>query len=245
LGKVNEYYGEIRARNETGADLYFYGDIVSHDSWWNDPEDQWPEKVRAILYGIKGVSNMNIYINSGGGSCFAGMAIYHMLQRHSAHKTVYVDGLAASMASIIALVGDKVIIPADAWMMIHQPWSYAIGNADDMEKDARALRAIEEGMLNAYEKSAKKGVTREQLYSMMQNETWMTGNEAAKHFNIETSPAGKAAAWLGSDFYGRYKNMPEGFTPKPPSEYKSNENITAAKARLKLITTMTGRNKKT
>ncbi|WP_330594436.1 Clp protease ClpP, partial [Clostridioides difficile] len=65
---------------------------------------------------------MNIYINSGGGSVFAGMAIYNMLKRHEGFKTVYVDGIAASIASVIALAGDRVVIPQNAYFMIHKPW---------------------------------------------------------------------------------------------------------------------------
>ncbi len=207
MPKLTEYYGEIRAQTDDSADLFFYGDIVS--SWWGawDDDDQWPGKVKEFLDGIKGKSNLNIYINSGGGSV---MAIYNMLARHKAKKTVHVDGLAASMASIIALAGDRVIIPANAWLMIHQPWSYTWGNADEMEKEVKALRSIEQGMLNTYAAKGKQGVTRDQLFTMMKGETWLTGDEAAKYFNVEVAAASNAAAWLPSEHYGRYKNKPAG-----------------------------------
>lgn len=247
---ANDYYGEIRAKTETSADLYFYGDIVS--SWWGawDEEDQWPEKVRAFLDEIKGAQNLNIYINSGGGSCFAGMAIYNMLSRHKAYKTVYVDGLAASMASIIALCGNRIVIPANAWMMIHQPWSYVVGNADDMLTEAECLLKVEEGMLNTYCANTRPGIRRGEVEAMMKTETWLTGEDAAKYFNVETTPAGTAAAWIDSEHYARYKNMPQSAAdqnaPKLPAATTcSTKNdpavINAAKAKLRLSLSLSRR----
>ena len=125
----------LTVKNETltSADLYFYGDIVS-DWWgaWTDA-DQYPEAIRDFLKEQDGKA-LNIYINSGGGSVFAGLAIYNMLLRHKGFKTVYVDGMAASIASVIALAGDRVIIPKNAFIMIHKPWSWCDGNATDSAK---------------------------------------------------------------------------------------------------------------
>ncbi len=99
---------EIKNQTETSADLYFYGDIVS-DGWeaWTE-EDQYPEAVKNFLANQEG-KELNVYINSGGGSVFAGVAIYNIIRRHAqkAKVQIYVDGLAASIASVIAfaLVG--------------------------------------------------------------------------------------------------------------------------------------------
>ena len=104
---------EIKSYTDTSCDLYFYGDIV--DSWngaWDDT-DQYPEAIKSFLDEAKG-KNINIFINSGGGSVMSGMAIYNMLKRHKGYKTVYVDGLAGSIASVIALAGDKIVIPKNA-----------------------------------------------------------------------------------------------------------------------------------
>jgi len=248
-----EYYGEIRAKSATSADLYIYGDIVSRRPWYFSNESaeksdaQWPSKVRDLLAEIKDVTQLNIYINSGGGVCFAGMAIYNMLSRHKAYKTVYVDGLAASMASIIALVGDKVVIPANAWMMIHQPWTICWGNAGDIEKEIAALRSIEEGMLAVYMAKANHGVTKDEIFKMMEAETWLTGEEAAKYFNVETTSASNAAAWLESEHYGQYKNAPKEFTekaakPAPPAQPPSPK-LATAKDRLNLKLAIGGKRK--
>ena len=102
---------------------------------------------------------MNIYINSGGGSVFAGIAIYNMIKRHAAKANVkvYVDGLAGSIASILAFAGSEPPeIPSNAFLMIHNPWSYCEGNAEDMRKMADDLDQIKTGILNIYAEHLKE-----------------------------------------------------------------------------------------
>lgn len=198
---------QIKNFTETSADLYFYGDIVS--SWWGawDDTDQYPSAVRDFLNEAKG-KNLNIYINSGGGSVFAGMAIYNMLKRHEGFKTVYVDGVAASIASVIALAGDKVIIPANAYFMIHKPWTSGDGNANDFREIADILDKLEEGILNVYKEHLVDGVDIETIREMVANETWMTGEEAAQYFNVEVGQAIEAVAYSG-DMLEKFKNAPQ------------------------------------
>jgi ATP-dependent Clp protease, protease subunit len=198
---------QIKNFTETSADLYFYGDIVS--SWWGawDDTDQYPSAVRDFLNEAKG-KNLNIYINSGGGSVFAGMAIYNMLKRHEGFKTVYVDGVAASIASVIALAGDKVIIPTNAYFMIHKPWTSASGNADFFREVIDMLEKVEEGILNVYKEHLVDGVDIETIQEMMAQETWMTGDEAAKYFNVEVGQAIEAVAYSG-DMLEKFKNAPQ------------------------------------
>lgn len=149
---------KIKNQSEQSADVYFYGDIVSSE-WgkWEDT-DTCPEDVRDFLTQVEGVKNLNIYVNSGGGSVFAGLAIYNMLKRNSAFKTVHVDGLAGSIASVIAMAGDKIVIPSNAFLMIHKPWSGIVGNSDDMRKTADDLEQIEQGILNVYAENLKEGL---------------------------------------------------------------------------------------
>lgn len=187
----------LTVKNETltSADLYFYGDIVS-DWWgaWTD-SDQYPEAIRDFLKEQDG-KNLNIYINSGGGSVFAGIAIYNMLMRHKGFKTVYVDGMAASIASVIALAGDRVIVPSNAFLMIHKPWAACTGNADDCRKMAADLDAIETGIINVYKEHLAEGADIEDIQTMVTEETWLNGEEAAKYFNIEVGAAKEYAAKL-------------------------------------------------
>jgi len=198
---------EIKNSTETTCDLYFYGDIV--DSWWGawDDTDQYPEAIKNFLDGAKG-KDINIYINSGGGSVFAGMAIYNMLKRHQGYKTVHVDGLAGSIASVIALAGDKVIIPSNAYMMIHKPWSGLYGNSTELRDMADTLDKIEEGILNVYKENLAEDADMEVIKAMVNAETWLTGEEASKYFNIQVSESVNAVACT-SDYFNKYNKVPK------------------------------------
>jgi len=197
---------QIKNSTETSADLYFYGDIVS--SWWGayDDTDQYPESIKNFLDEAKG-KNLNIYMNCGGGSVFAGMAIYNMLKRHEGFKTVFVDGLAASIASVIVLAGDKVIIPSNAYFMIHKPLTDQRGNADDFREMANILDKIQEGIENAYAMHLKDGVDIKDVHKLVNAETWMTGLDAAKYFDFELSAEIKAVACAG-DSIKNYSSVP-------------------------------------
>lgn len=199
----------LTVKNETltSADLYFYGDIVS-DWWgaWTDA-DQYPEAIRDFLKEQDGKA-LNIYINSAGGSVFAGLAIYNMLLRHNGFKTVYVDGMAASIASVIALAGDKVIIPSNAFIMIHKPWADCEGNATDFRKMAEDLDAVESGIMNVYKDHIADGVDIADIQRMVDAETWLNGEEAARYFNIEVGAVKEYAAKVTETVSG-YGNVPK------------------------------------
>lgn len=202
------------------ADLYFYGEIVS--DWWGawDDLDQYPEAIRDFLTEHEG-KDLNIYVNSGGGSVFAGLAIYNMLLRHKGKKTVYVDGIAASIASVIALAGDEIIIPSNAFMMIHKPWNACCGNADDFRKMAEDLDAVETGIINVYKTHLAEGADIETVKELVAAETWLNGEEAAKYFNITVSEAKTYAAQLAGDVMNQYRNTPKEII-KPAQEVNDN-----------------------
>ena len=216
--KAVEKVGSLRMNSaDDKTELFFYGDICSAE-WdkWSD-EDRCPQNVADFLKNIDPMSPLDIYINSGGGDVFGGVAIYNQLRRHEGYVTVIVDGLAASIASVIAMAGDELIMLSGAQMMIHKPWSLCVGDAEEMQRTAELLDKIEENILDIYEKNAREGVTREQLRGLVNAETWMNGTEAAEVFNI-TVEQGKAAAACRSEFFDRYKNMPEIKEAIPPEE---------------------------
>ncbi|MEK4381168.1 head maturation protease, ClpP-related [Aeribacillus sp. FSL K6-2848] len=229
---------QIKNFTETSADLYFYGDIVS--SWWGawDDTDQFPSAVRDFLNEAKG-KDLNIYINSGGGAVFAGMAIYNMLKRHEGFKTVYVDGLAASIASVIALAGDKIIIPANAYFMIHKPWMMAIGNANELRDMADTLDTVEEGILNVYKEHLVDGIDIETIKEMMEQETWMTGEEAAQYFNVEVGQAIEAVAYSG-EMLDKFQNAPQQL--KQQLKNKKAQSLAEYRARLNFLRLKGGMN---
>lgn len=207
---------QVKNSTDTSADIYFYGDIVS--DWWGawSNEDQYPDAVKNFLADHKG-KQLNIYINSGGGSVFAGLAIYNMLKRHTGFKTVYVDGLAASIASVIALAGDKVVMPKTSMMMIHKPWSWTSGNSTDFRKLADDLDEIEKCILAVYEENLKEGIEMQTVINLVDAETWLTGEETANYFEIEFGEEKDVVA-CSSDFYEKYKNTPKRLTKEDDPE---------------------------
>jgi len=138
-----ESYVSIQNLTEQSADLYIYGVIVDNSEFRWDESDVMPKDVLEALEQVKNLKELNIYINSPGGSVFAGQAIYNILNRSQAKKVVYIDGVAASIASVIALAGDEIKVPSNAFMMIHKPWVLAIGNSDNLRKTADDLDDIQ------------------------------------------------------------------------------------------------------
>lgn len=202
---------EIKNQTEAAADLYFFGDINSESlGEWQKyyPDDKAPKDVQDFLDQLDGVSKINVHINSGGGSVFGGIAIYNILKRHNAEIVVYVEGLAASIASVIAMAGDKIIIPANAQMMIHKPSSITWGNADDMRKEADILDGCQKVILNTYMQHAKDGVTAEEINALIDAETWKNGEEWQEFFDIEVSEKSQATA-CESKYFDKYNNLPD------------------------------------
>lgn len=202
---------EIKNQTEAAADLYFFGDINSESlGEWQKyyPDDKAPKDVQDFLDQLDGVSKINVHINSGGGSVFGGIAIYNILKRHNAEIVVYVEGLAASIASVIAMAGDKIIIPANAQMMIHKPSSITWGNADDMRKEADILDGCQKVILNTYMQHAKDGVTAEEINALIDAETWKNGEEWQEFFDIEVSEKSQATA-CESEYFDKYNNLPD------------------------------------
>jgi HK97 family phage major capsid protein/ATP-dependent Clp endopeptidase proteolytic subunit ClpP len=128
------------------------------------------------LKKISDVKDLTIRINSPGGSVFEGLAIYNQLKSHRAYKTVFIDGLAASIASVIAMAGDQIIMPENALMMIHDPGGLVIGDAKDMRKMADTLEKVKDGIITAYMRKTK--LSSAEIAALMTDETWMTAQEA-------------------------------------------------------------------
>lgn len=163
-------------------ELYLYGEIRSDwYDWWNG---QIVESTTSANYVRKAVSEagevdeIKVYINSCGGSVDEGNAIYNILKRSTAEKTVYVDAFAYSVASVIAMAGDKVIMPSNTTMMIHNAMMGAYGNSKELRQAADNLDTINEASCNTYLVKAKDKLTREQLNELLDAETFFTAEEA-------------------------------------------------------------------
>lgn len=218
--------------SQTSCKLYFYGDIVSSvwDKWGND--DKCPQDVADLLNAIPNDAQLDIYINSGGGDVHAGIAIYQQLKRRTGVNVVHVDGLAASIASVIAMAGDDIIVPASAQIMIHKPWSLVAGNADDLRKTADILDLCQQSIVNIYMGKTLKGIEQETIESMMNDETWLTGSDAAQFFKITVDDVPAAAA-CRSAYFGKYKHAPK-FTQT--AEDAKQDEIERMKIQLELMT---------
>lgn len=206
--------GKIEIKNQTSnsADLYFYGDICSStwDVW--QYEDMCPQDVADFLNSLDGVQTINVYINSGGGDSFAGIAIYNMLKRNTAKKDVYVEGLAASAASPIALIGalegNSLHILSGAQLMIHNAWTVAMGNANDFRKVADTLDKVSQSYIDVYAENAVEGITKDQIKQMMDDETWLNGEQAAQYFKNIQIEGQQIAAYADSQYFNQYKTIP-------------------------------------
>lgn len=163
-------------------ELYFYGEIQKdYFDWWTGKlveSKTSSEYVKKALEDAGPVEQINIYINSIGGSVSEGIAIYNMLKRNPANKTVYIDAFAYSVASVIAMAGDKVVMPSNTTMMIHNASWGVYGNSAQLRKAADDLDAINEASCNTYLVKADKKLTKEKLTEMLNAETFLTAEQA-------------------------------------------------------------------
>lgn len=172
---------------------------------------------------LKDVSTINLRINSNGGNVFDGLAIYNYLKSHKARIEVDIDGLAASIASIIAMAGDDIRIADNAWMMIHDPWIVVGGSAQDLRDTADTMDGIRESLLDTY--MVRATADRETISDMMAAETWLNASDATKYGLANSTKAGmKVAASVRKDWF---KNAPQALINPPPPEHKDVKQIQA------------------
>lgn len=161
---------------QTG-EIMLYGPI-SETTWWGD--EVTPKQFSSELEALGEVTEINVRINSPGGDVFAAQAINSLLRAHKARINVYIDGIAASAATVVAMAGDMIHIPSSAMMMIHDPLTtlYGMYNTKDLQECIEVLKTVKESIMNAY--VAKTGKDKEELFDLMDNETWLTGEQAVE-----------------------------------------------------------------
>lgn len=131
------------------------------------------------LKALGDIKTLNVRINSPGGSVFDGTTIYNQLVQHKATVNVFIDGIAASAASYVAMAGDTIKIAENGLFMIHNAWGITIGNAADMRKQAEVLDKIDSTIVTTYKKRTKQ--SEDKLKDWMAAETWFTGAEAVEN----------------------------------------------------------------
>ncbi|KFB99157.1 ATP-dependent Clp protease proteolytic subunit [Trabulsiella guamensis ATCC 49490] len=193
------WYTIKAASDGASATIQIYEEIGG----WGITAQQFADDLNAL----DNVSHINLNIHSPGGDVFDGIAIYNLLNKHPAKITVHIDGLAASMASFIAMAGDRIVMPENALMMIHKPWGISGGNANDMRDYAELLDKVEHVLIPAY--ARKTGKSAEVLAAMLEDETWMNGTECvAQGFADELLPAVSAMARIESKRIEDFEHMP-------------------------------------
>ena len=175
-----KFWNIMKNEEEHSADMILYGTIGS-DEWWDDICDK---TFKEDIANLGEVENINLHINSPGGSVFAAVAIANTLKNHKAKVTAYIDGLAASAATIITSACDVVKMPKNALFMIHNPLTWAYGNKQELEKTGILLDKVKDSILETYLAKAKDK-TKEELSTLMDEEKWFNAEEAKEYGFID------------------------------------------------------------
>lgn len=227
MNKLLNLKRDIRfeSKGENEYKLTVYGSI---GGWFSENN---AEAVRRKIQDVK-AEKIHVHINSGGGSAFDGVAICNQLKQHSAEIIVHIDGWAASAASVIAMAGDKIIMPSNTMMMIHQASTFEYGNADLFEKTARDLRKIDSALAASYKKRFVG--TDEELKQLLKDETWLTAEEAvalgladeiADEIEIDDTQEDEEVEVVENfkeDLVAKYMKQPNNQNPKEPTQEPVN-----------------------
>ena len=171
ISQRNKTIWNIVKNDDKNAELMLYGDIA--ESFWGDTISA--KEVTEYLADLD-VENINVYINSNGGVVDTAIAINNALRRHKAKVTVNIDGIAASAATLITCAGDTVRMPKNALFMIHNPSTIAMGDSEEMRKQADVLEKYKNSITETY--LQKVNIDKEKLSELMDNETWLSAEEA-------------------------------------------------------------------
>lgn len=210
------------------------GEITDFDyhGTWGDYNS--PKPLKAFLASLASDDEAEIEINSPGGLVVQGVEMANAIKNCKAKVVAHVTGIAASMASVIACACDKIEMEEASFMMIHDPWGYALGNAEEMRKEASLLDQMK-AVIMAFYRGKFKGLTDEQIAALMSDETWYTGAECKENgldCEVIKSDVRAAASIVGHKF----AKIPEGAAKFLTSKELTDEGraeIEAAKAKAK------------
>ena len=197
---------KMKALNDGKAEIFIYSDI-GYD-WWEDKSTA--QLFAEELKNLGDVSSIDLHINSNGGDVFDGQAIHTLIKNHKGFVTAYIDGLAASIATVIAMGADKVIMPKNAMMMIHNAWTGLYGNANDLRKMADDLDHINDIIVHTYLTKVKDKTDEATIRDLMNKESWLNAEECLSlGLCDEVSEPVKMAACLTKEQAHKFKNAPK------------------------------------
>lgn len=183
------------------AELIMYGDV----GW-----DFSAKQIATDLRAMGKITQLKAYIQSGGGDVIDGMAIYNILARWPCQKSICIESIAASMASVICMAFDTVIMPSNAFLMIHSNWGGAVGTAEDLREYADLLDKWRASMGKAYQDKAKGKLSEEQLAQFFKEDTWLSAQEAvALGLADQIIEPLQLAASIDTKRLQEYENMPD------------------------------------
>lgn len=169
------------ADNQSVLQIYLYGEIEpSHFNIWGDliESKTSAEYIRKAIEKADAINGIELYINSIGGYVDEGVSIYNLLKRQSVPVTAYIDGMACSIASVVAMAATKIVMPSNTTMMIHHAVGGCYGNAKEHRDYAEQLEKISTASTNSYLVHAGEKLTREKLEPLLDAETFLTAQEA-------------------------------------------------------------------
>ena len=159
-------------KNEDNTRTLYLEGVIAEESWFSD--DITPAMFKEELFS--GSGPITLHVNSPGGDCIAASQIYTMLMDYPNDVTVQIDSLAASAASVIAMAGTRVVMSPSSLLMVHNPFTAAMGDSEEMRKAIQLLDEVKESIINAYQ--IKTGLSRAKLSHLMDSETWMNAKKA-------------------------------------------------------------------
>lgn len=225
---------EFRAESGGSVDLLIYGRIF--ESAFADGAVG-ADRIARDLAAVPNATSINVKINSRGGDMFAGNAIYNALKNHPAFVTVYIDGVAASAASVVAMAGDRVVMPRNAMMMIHKPQVVVEGDDRALAAAADAVRKITAAFSTAYE--TKTGLEPARIMALMEAETWLTPEEAVEQgfadeidlqHSVQARLEGSLVTVNGLAFEtSAFRNVPQALLSSSASHRESSPSVPGRK----------------
>ena len=165
------------------------------------------DSMRLALDDMRDKKNIQVRVNSPGGDAFEGMTIYNLLKDHPAEIEIVIDGLAASAASIIAMAGNEIVMAKNAFLMIHNPWTYAAGEAKDLRKTADVLDKLKVSLSEVY--ANRSGLDIEEVNQMLDDETWFSAEEGIEKGMITSITENQTASAKFDPKIYNFKNAPE------------------------------------
>jgi ATP-dependent Clp protease protease subunit len=218
--------------DKSTLDIYLYDDIQGDccNYWTGETIESETscKHIKETLECCGDVQFINLYINSYGGDVKEGLGIYNILKRHSAYKTAYIDGFACSIASVIPMACDKIVMGVNSLMMVHHASMYVYGNAEQLRKAANDIEVIDSSSCSSYLEKAGDKLNEETLKELLDNQTWLNAAQCIE-YGLADAIAGREEdenITMAKQKYNQYlkqgleHNIP---TPNVPEQYNKNK----------------------